>query len=116
MELAWPTTRSRQPHRAGRGAGAAPAPRHGGPLALLRFMRANHMLSPSYAVLLARYALLKLRFGGRLQTDGICFICPGVKLEIGRERDAAHRPLGVDRARLQGARARGRGRASARRP
>ena len=27
---------------------------------------------------------LKLRHGGRLQTDGICFICPGVQLEIGR--------------------------------
>jgi acetyltransferase-like isoleucine patch superfamily enzyme len=26
---------------------------------------------------------LKLRFGRRLQTDGICFICPRVKLEIG---------------------------------
>jgi acetyltransferase-like isoleucine patch superfamily enzyme len=61
----------------------APAPRRGGPLALLRFMRSNHMLSPSYATLLARYAFLKLRFGRRLQTDGICFICPGVKLEIG---------------------------------
>jgi acetyltransferase-like isoleucine patch superfamily enzyme len=62
----------------------APEPRHGGPLTLLRFMRANRMLSPGYARLLLRYALLKLRFGRRLQTDGICFICPGVKLEIGR--------------------------------
>jgi acetyltransferase-like isoleucine patch superfamily enzyme len=62
----------------------APEPRHGGPVVLLRFMRANHMLTPRYALLLARYALLKLRFGKRLQTDGICFICPGVKLEIGR--------------------------------
>jgi acetyltransferase-like isoleucine patch superfamily enzyme len=62
----------------------APEQRHGGPLTLLRFMRANHMLSPGYARLLLRYALLKLRFGRRLQTDGICFICPGVKLEIGR--------------------------------
>jgi acetyltransferase-like isoleucine patch superfamily enzyme len=43
------------------------------------------MLSPSYTILLARYAFLKLRFGRRLQTDGICFICPGVKLEIGRD-------------------------------
>jgi acetyltransferase-like isoleucine patch superfamily enzyme len=62
----------------------APEPRHGGPVVLLRFMRANHMLTPRYALLLARYALLKLRFRKRLQTDGICFICPGVKLEIGR--------------------------------
>jgi acetyltransferase-like isoleucine patch superfamily enzyme len=60
----------------------APAPLHGGPLALLRFMRAHHMLNRHYALLLGRYAVLKLRFRGRLQTDGICFICPGVKLEI----------------------------------
>jgi acetyltransferase-like isoleucine patch superfamily enzyme len=38
-----------------------------------------------YALLLARLALLKLRYGKRLQTDGPCFICPGVKLEIGRD-------------------------------
>jgi acetyltransferase-like isoleucine patch superfamily enzyme len=61
----------------------APAPLHGGPLTLLRFMRAHRMLNRHYALLLGRYALLKLRFGRRLQTDGICFICPGVKLEIG---------------------------------
>jgi acetyltransferase-like isoleucine patch superfamily enzyme len=62
----------------------APDPRHGGPLVLARFLRANHMLTFRYGILLARYALLKVRFGRRLQTDGICFICPGVKLEIGR--------------------------------
>jgi acetyltransferase-like isoleucine patch superfamily enzyme len=62
----------------------APEPLHGGPLALLRFMRANRMLSFSYGHLLARYALLKLRYRRRLKTDGICFICPGVQLEIGR--------------------------------
>jgi acetyltransferase-like isoleucine patch superfamily enzyme len=62
----------------------APEPTHGGPLALLRFMRAHRMLTPSYARLLARYSLLKLRFGSRLQTEGVCFICPGVRLEIGR--------------------------------
>jgi acetyltransferase-like isoleucine patch superfamily enzyme len=60
-----------------------PAPPHGGPVALLRFMRANGMLNTRYARLLARLAVLKLRFRGRLQTDGLCFICPGVKLEIG---------------------------------
>jgi acetyltransferase-like isoleucine patch superfamily enzyme len=63
----------------------APDSLHGGPLALLRFMRANHMLSRSYLHLLARFVYLKLRHGKRLQTDGICFICPGVQLEIGRE-------------------------------
>jgi acetyltransferase-like isoleucine patch superfamily enzyme len=56
----------------------------GGPLALARFMRANRMLTLGYARLLARFGLLKLRYGRRLQTDGLCFICPGVKLEIGR--------------------------------
>jgi acetyltransferase-like isoleucine patch superfamily enzyme len=61
-----------------------PQPPRGGPLALLRFMRANHMLSRGYAVLLARWLYLKLRYGRRLQMDGICFICPRVKFEIGR--------------------------------
>ena len=67
----------------------APAPLHGGPLALLRFMRAHRMFNRHYALLLGRYALLKLRFGRRLQTDGICFICPRVKLEIGPTRRCA---------------------------
>ncbi len=62
----------------------APEPLRGGPLALGRFMRANGMLTPGYLRLLVRLALLKLRHGRRLQTDGLCFICPGVKLEIGR--------------------------------
>jgi acetyltransferase-like isoleucine patch superfamily enzyme len=61
-----------------------PAPLRGGPLALLRFMRANGMLRPGYFALIARLAFLKLRHGRRLQTEGLCFICPGVKLEIGR--------------------------------
>jgi acetyltransferase-like isoleucine patch superfamily enzyme len=73
--------RAQQPGAAVR---RAPAPPHGGPLALLRFMRANRMLNRHYAQLLCRYALLKLRFGKRLQTDGLCFICPHVTLEIGR--------------------------------
>ncbi|HEX5851657.1 MAG TPA: acyltransferase [Solirubrobacteraceae bacterium] len=62
----------------------APEPLRGGPLALLRFMRANNMLRRQYAYLIARFLWLKLRFRGRLQTDGLCFICPHVKLEIGR--------------------------------
>jgi acetyltransferase-like isoleucine patch superfamily enzyme len=62
----------------------APEPLHGGPLALARFMRANHMLNVRYARLLVRFALLKLRYRGRLQTEGVCFVCPGVQLEIGR--------------------------------
>ncbi len=62
----------------------APEPLRGGPLALLRFMRANHMLDRRYALLIARWVLLKLRYRSRLQTDGLCFICPKVQLEIGR--------------------------------
>jgi acetyltransferase-like isoleucine patch superfamily enzyme len=47
-------------------------------------MRENNMLNRHYALLGLRWLWLKLRWRGRLQTDGICFICPGVKLEIGR--------------------------------
>jgi acetyltransferase-like isoleucine patch superfamily enzyme len=60
----------------------APAPLHGGPLTMLRFMRSHHMLSLGYARLLARFAWLRLRLRGRLVTDGLAFICPGVHLEI----------------------------------
>jgi acetyltransferase-like isoleucine patch superfamily enzyme len=81
--LADPTARNAQAP-AGDGLRPPPAPPHGGPLTLLRFMRANRMLTPRYTLLLVRLAVLKLRFRGRLQTDGMCFICPGVKLEIGR--------------------------------
>jgi acetyltransferase-like isoleucine patch superfamily enzyme len=48
------------------------------------FMRANGMFNHRYARLLVRLAWLKLRYGRRLQTEGVCFVCPGVKLEIGR--------------------------------
>jgi acetyltransferase-like isoleucine patch superfamily enzyme len=47
-------------------------------------MRANNMISRHYAVLGARWLWLKLRWRGRLVTDGICFICPGVQFEIGK--------------------------------
>jgi acetyltransferase-like isoleucine patch superfamily enzyme len=67
----------------GDGVRRAPEPLRGGPRGLVRFMRANHMLSFAYARLLTRFLLLKLRHRKRLRTDGICFICPGVKLEIG---------------------------------
>jgi acetyltransferase-like isoleucine patch superfamily enzyme len=62
-----------------------PRPRSGGPLTLLRFLRRNGMLNHRYWLLLARLAWLKLRWRGRLQTDGIAFVCPGVQLEIGRD-------------------------------
>ena len=62
----------------------APPPLHGGPITLLRFMRRHGMLTPGYARLLVRLGWLKLRFRGRLQTDGIAFVCPGVTFEIGK--------------------------------
>ena len=61
-----------------------PAPPSGGPLAFLRFARRNGLLGPGYLYLLLRWVLFKLRFGRRLETDGVCFICPGVRFEIGR--------------------------------
>jgi acetyltransferase-like isoleucine patch superfamily enzyme len=60
-----------------------PPPLAGGPLALLRFARRNGMLSLEYARLVARLAYWKLRLRGRLQLDGLAFICPGVSLEVG---------------------------------
>jgi acetyltransferase-like isoleucine patch superfamily enzyme len=61
-----------------------PRPLQGGPLAFWRFARANHMMSRGYAMLIARWLWLKLRWRGRLVTDGLCFIGPGVTFEIGR--------------------------------
>jgi acetyltransferase-like isoleucine patch superfamily enzyme len=61
-----------------------PAPLHGGPLATLRFMARHGMLNVKYGKLIARWAWLKLRWGKRLQTDGLCFVGPDVKLEIGK--------------------------------
>jgi acetyltransferase-like isoleucine patch superfamily enzyme len=42
------------------------------------------MIRPGYVALIARWAWLKLRWRGRLRTDGLCFVCPGVKFEIGK--------------------------------
>ncbi len=60
-----------------------PPPLRGGPLTFLRFAREHHMLGWRYAGLAMRWAWLRLRWRGRLQTDGMCFIGPGVKFEIG---------------------------------
>jgi acetyltransferase-like isoleucine patch superfamily enzyme len=43
------------------------------------------MLSRGYLVLVIRWLWLKLRWRGRLVTDGLCFVGPGVKFEIGRQ-------------------------------
>jgi acetyltransferase-like isoleucine patch superfamily enzyme len=43
------------------------------------------MLRRGYVTLIARWFWLKLRWRGRLRTDGLCFVCPGVKFEIGRD-------------------------------
>ena len=61
----------------------APAPLHGGPLALLGFMRHHGMLNHKYARLMARQARKVLRHR-RLHTDGLAFIGPRVVLQIGR--------------------------------
>jgi acetyltransferase-like isoleucine patch superfamily enzyme len=63
---------------------SGPPPLHGGPLTLLRFARQNHMLTFGYARLVAKWLWLKFRWRRRLKTDGLCFVCPDVKLEIGR--------------------------------
>jgi acetyltransferase-like isoleucine patch superfamily enzyme len=60
-----------------------PPPLRGGALGFLRFARANGMLHWRYAVLLVRWTWLKLRWRGRLVTDGLCFIGPDVSFEIG---------------------------------
>jgi acetyltransferase-like isoleucine patch superfamily enzyme len=64
---------------------SGPPPLHGGPLTFLRFARTHRMLSPGYLLLMARWVWLKLRWRGRLKTDGMCFVCPRVKLEIGKD-------------------------------
>jgi acetyltransferase-like isoleucine patch superfamily enzyme len=62
-----------------------PPPRVGGPLTLLRFLRAHGMLTWGYARLALRLGWLKLRFRGRLKTDGLAFVGPGVTFEIGKD-------------------------------
>jgi acetyltransferase-like isoleucine patch superfamily enzyme len=61
-----------------------PPPLHGGLPALLKFMRRHRMLNPKYGLLLLRLAYWKLRLRGRLELDGLAFIGPGCRLEVGR--------------------------------
>jgi acetyltransferase-like isoleucine patch superfamily enzyme len=62
-----------------------PPPLGGGPVALLSFMGRHGMLNAKYARLILRWCWLKLRFRGRLRTDGLCFVGPHVTFEIGRD-------------------------------
>jgi acetyltransferase-like isoleucine patch superfamily enzyme len=62
-----------------------PPPREGGLLTLLRFMRRRHMLNLRYGRLLLRLGWWKLRLRRRLRLDGIAFIGPGCKLQVGRD-------------------------------
>jgi acetyltransferase-like isoleucine patch superfamily enzyme len=61
-------------------------PRRQGPLALLRFLVRNRMITPKYALLALR--LVRRRFltptGRRMVLDGMLFLGTGVKLQIGR--------------------------------
>jgi acetyltransferase-like isoleucine patch superfamily enzyme len=67
----------------------APAPLHGGPLTLLRFMRRHDMLNLKYARLIVR--VLRRRFltptGRRLRLGGLAFIGPKVVLQIGKRAE-----------------------------
>jgi acetyltransferase-like isoleucine patch superfamily enzyme len=61
-----------------------PPPLRGGLPALLSFMRRNRMLNAKYGVLLLRLAAWKLRLRGRLKLDGLAFIAPGCRLQVGK--------------------------------
>ena len=62
-----------------------PAPARGGPIALVKFLHKQKMLNHRYLRLLVRLGWLKLRWRGRLKTDGLAFVMPGVVFEIGRD-------------------------------
>ena len=87
MEPATPKLDAPAPPRAEPSAGlrSPPAPLHGGPVALVRFMRRHGMLNLKYARLIA--GLLRrrylTRYGPRLQSDGLAFIAPDAVLQIG---------------------------------
>ena len=73
----------------------------GGPLTLLRFCARHGMLDRrATRACSLRLAWLKLRFRGRLKTDGLAFVGPGVTFEIGKDAVVHLGPLVVDRPRL----------------
>jgi acetyltransferase-like isoleucine patch superfamily enzyme len=61
-------------------------PRRGGPIALLRFLVRNRMITPKYALLGLRLLWRRLftRAGRRMQLDGMLFLGSGVKLQVGK--------------------------------
>ena len=61
-------------------------PRRTGPLALLRFLARNRMITPKYAVLALRLVRRRVltRTGRRMALDGMLFLGPRVVIEIGR--------------------------------
>jgi acetyltransferase-like isoleucine patch superfamily enzyme len=65
---------------------AEPPSRRTGPVALVRFLARNRMITPKYAWLALR--LVRRRFltpsGRRMLLDGMLFLGGGVKLEVGR--------------------------------
>ena len=48
-------------------------------------MRRNGMLNAKYLRVILRLGLWKLRLGRRLKLDGLAFIGPGCRLEVGRD-------------------------------
>jgi acetyltransferase-like isoleucine patch superfamily enzyme len=61
-----------------------PPPLHGGLPALLKFMRRHGMLNAKYGLLVLRLAYWKLRLRERLELDGLAFVGPGCRLEVGK--------------------------------
>ena len=89
---------------------AEPPPRRSGAIAVLRFWARNRMLTPKYALLVARLVRRRLTPAGRrMVLDGMLFLGPRVTIQIGRARAGAIRALGVDRARDEDPLPRGRG-------
>jgi acetyltransferase-like isoleucine patch superfamily enzyme len=78
-----PLILSRRAHFANTATHTSPERKIPGLLKLLRFMRRNRMLNVKYGVLLVRLGYWKLRLRGRLALNGLAFIGPGCKLEVG---------------------------------
>jgi hypothetical protein len=64
-----------------------PAPLHGGPLTLLRFMVKNRLFRArylkSYARMFNHKVIHRRKYGRKIHTDGLCFIGKDVAIEVG---------------------------------